>query len=148
MANFPTLGMTFFWSSSTSMTTVAAGSNTIGQIINVSGPSGSAPSIDVTHLGSGAREFIMGLRNEGELSIDVIFDPSDAGQFQLWTDRNARTKKGWVLKMSTYGTGNVQYIRSKGYLTGYNITNNIDDVMRASLTVLISSAVTLSSVSS
>lgn len=53
---------------------------TVAQVRNVSGPSMSGDSIDVTAHDSadGFREYVAGLRDGGEVTLDLIFDPAGA----------------------------------------------------------------------
>jgi hypothetical protein len=57
----------------------------IGDSTGWSGPRFTRNQIDVTHLGSTAKEFIAGLKDPGEFSVDVNFDLRDEGQMAAWT---------------------------------------------------------------
>ena len=63
----------------------------IAELTNIGGPSLSADTIDATShdslvIASGYREFIQGLRNGGEISIEGNFIPANPGQVALKTD--------------------------------------------------------------
>ena len=96
MANYEAQGTKLFWDDGTvAESTGTTGSDTgstkaaslIGQVVGFNGPTGSAGKIDVTNLLSTAKEFLMGLREEGELSIDVVYDPANSAQAAMFTDR-------------------------------------------------------------
>lgn len=64
-----------------SATLVTPTYTTIGNVKGISGiGSGEAGDIDITHLSSTAKEFTVGLKDEGTISLTLDFDPTDAGQ--------------------------------------------------------------------
>lgn len=63
----------------------------IGNATGWSGPSFTRNEIDVTALDSVAKEYILGLKDPGEFSIDVNVDKSDPGQEFLWENLNLNT---------------------------------------------------------
>ena len=72
----------------------------IAEVVQVTGPSESADMIDVTNHDSANtfREFIAGLRNGGEVSIEGNFKASDStGQIALHTDFQAGTSRTLTL---------------------------------------------------
>lgn len=49
---------------------------TVGQVRDIAGPSLKMDPIEVTHRGSASwREFVAGLRDGGEVSFDLVYDP-------------------------------------------------------------------------
>lgn len=75
--------------------TIAASDNqspesftTIGDVLSIGGPSGTAAEIDTTHLGSAAREFLIGLRDEGSVSLECNYDPDSTQHQDLLSDRD------------------------------------------------------------
>jgi len=142
MAFLESQGVVFYWSTDTASTTLttAAGS-IVGQVVGLNGPSGSAGKIDVTNLGSTAKQFLMGLRDEGDVSLDVIYDPADAGQLAMFTDRGARTKRTWGYLL-TDGSSNL--VKGVGFCTGFGITGAVDDSVKATITIAITGAVYVS----
>ena len=156
MAFLESQGNQFFWvvgstggissgnaSASTSGDTV--GGVAVGQIVAYNGPSGSAGKIDVTNLGSTAKQFLMGLRDEGDISLDVVYDPSTVvGHEQLFADRGTRTQRAWLLKLATGATA--MRIGGKAYCTGFSVTGAVDDAVKATMTLAITGAVNVSSV--
>lgn len=143
MANYESQGTKLFWDDGTvaisTGTTIdsTAAEKLIGQVVSFNGPTGSAGKIDVTNLLSTAKEFLMGIRDEGELSLDVVYDPSDTAQAAMFADRGTRTRRGWIIKLST----NNQKLGGLGYCTGFSVTGAVDDAVKASLTIAITGAV-------
>ena len=145
MAIFESQGVKIFWDdgtvyqASTGTTVDSTGTDKlIGQIIDFNGPTGSAAKIDVSHLLSTAKEFIMGLRDEGDLSINVVYDPADVGHNALFDDRSARTQRGWIIKLTT--TGN-EKLHGLGFCTGFAVTGAVDDAVKAVFTIAIDGGV-------
>ena len=71
-------------------TTLKKGVTAIAELTNIGGPSLSAATIDATSHDSadGYREFLQGLRDGGEISIEGNFIPGNAGQVAIVTDLN------------------------------------------------------------
>ena len=95
-------GTKLFWSTSTAASTSA--SALIGEVTDFTGPGGQAGVIDITHLGSTAKEKLIGLRDEGQLSMTLNFSATNVEQVALRTDRAARTKKRVTMKFSDTST--------------------------------------------
>ena len=71
-------------------------SHDIAEAVNITGPSESVDSLDVTNHDSSNefREFIAGLRDGGEVSFEANFKSSDSdGQIALHTDFQAGTAR-------------------------------------------------------
>lgn len=128
-------GVVLYWSTTTSLSTVI----TVGQVVSFNGPTGSASIIDVTHLGSTAKEKQMGLPDEGNISFDLILATSDNGQTKMRECRSARTKGHWCLKLTD---SSISVLHGDGYVTGFSITGAVDDVIKANTQVEITGPVT------
>lgn len=81
-------------------TVLSRDGNDVAELTNISGPSISLETIDATSHGSDDtyREFIAGLRDGGDITIEGNFIPSDTdGQVGLLTDLNAGTVQSFVI---------------------------------------------------
>ncbi len=60
----------------------------IAQVVNISGPSLSRDTVDATNHASTSRwkEFIGGLRDAGEVTVELQFDPDSTGHADLRSD--------------------------------------------------------------
>ena len=134
-----TQGSIFYWSTTTSLSTVIS----IGEVIGFNGPTGGANVIDVSHLGSTAREKLIGLRDEGQITLDCNLSPSNTGQTKLRECRAARTQGNWAIKLNDTA---ITMLNGHGYVSGFCITGAVDQVVKASITIEISGAVTYSTV--
>jgi len=129
-------GIGLFWSTTTSLST--ASQCAIGDVKSFSGPSGSANVIDVTHMLSTAKEKMMGLRDEGQCSIEVNLLTSSSGQNHMRDDRATRTKRCLTIDLNDSSTTKINF---KGYVTGFSIQGGVDNVVTGSITVEITGAV-------
>lgn len=111
--------------------------STVGEVVDFDGPGGSASVIDVTHLGSTAKEKRMGLMDEGQFSFNLNYVPDDAGQQALRAARAARSLKTFQL---TYTDGTVDTF--DGYVLSFSRSGGVDAKVSGSVTVEISGPVT------
>jgi hypothetical protein len=128
------------------MTIVGENYDTIGEITGFNGPTGSANIIDVTNLNSTAKEKMIGLRDEGQLSLDLNLNASaESNQMLLKTDRANRTLRKFDIKLTDIGTTSANHIPSgmnfDAYVSGFAITGSVDNAVKASITLEITSAV-------
>lgn len=123
-----TQGVTFTWNA-----------NTVGEITDFTGPGGAANVIDATHLGSTAREKIMGIADEGQFSFELNYVPTDAGQSALEADRLTRTRRACVLTLTDSPATTKSF---NAYCLEFSISGGVDDKISASVTLEIDGAVT------
>lgn len=143
---FNAQGTLLYWSTSTAAST-AAGS-VVAQVLSFNGPTGSANVIDVTHLGSTAKEFVMGLRDEGEISLTCNLAPSDSsGQNAMRANRAGRDlrKAVIVLADSTTPAACTRMIFD-AYCLGFAVQGSVDAAVQCNITLKITGGVTYSSV--
>jgi predicted secreted protein len=98
---------------------------------------GSAAVIDTTDFDSAAKEKSMGLPDEGQVSINLIFLPKDAGQTLVRAARSTRAATKFRLTLSD-GT---KYDFTAFVLT-FERTGSQDDVVQASANLEVTGAVT------
>ena len=109
---------------------------TIAEVTNISGPSLSMDTIEVTNLTSdnASREFIAGLKDGGEVTIDLNFLPA-AGTFTAflanWTNR---TKRNFKIVWSDAAPTTWSF---SGYVTNIEPSGSFDDKLTASATIKI-----------
>lgn len=126
-------GIKVFWSTATSHATAATCA--IDEVNSISGPSGGAGVIDVTHLLSTAKEKLMGLPDEGQITLECNLTSnlgSTGYQGNLRDSRESRKKGSFRLKLSTDN-----YIEGKGFVTTLNPSAGIDDKIGLSVTIEI-----------
>lgn len=118
-------------------TTVSIGGTLIGEMMSISGPNVTADAIDVTTMSStgGYREFIQGLKDGGELSIELKKHPGDAGQAAVYTSLNAGTADTIIL---TFPTSMATTWTFTGITTGFEDDIPLDDGIGMSITFKVS----------
>jgi hypothetical protein len=115
----------------------------VGGITNFSAPSGSPSIIDITNLGSTAKEKIVGFVDEGQFTFEVNVDSSDHIQWtHLKADRLTRTKRTWDILFSDMSTvAGATAVPSAalfdGYLTGYSVNAAVDAALKGNITIEI-----------
>lgn len=123
--------------------TLTRGGNAIAEIISLSAPSLSADSVDVTTMDSanGYREFIQGMRDAGEISVEGIFYPGDTnGQMGLISDFNTGLLQTFVLSFPSAMGASWTFT---GIVTGFEGDIPMDDKVGFTSTIKISGKPTL-----
>ena len=113
--------------------------NTVGEITNFDGPGGSASVIDVTTLQSVAKEKRMGLQDEGQFTFQMNLDPSDVQQAGLRADRAGRVLRNFRLVLTDVANTTLAF---SAFVLEFKINGAVDLVVKASVTLEISGAVT------
>lgn len=65
----------------------------IGKVTSISGVGGSAGEIDITNFDSTAKEFLVGLKDSGTVSLSYNYDPDDAGQTTMFSIEGGANKR-------------------------------------------------------
>lgn len=108
----------------------------VGEIQTVSGPTGQATVIDATHLSSEAKEKLMGLPDEGQVTLGGNYVDTDNGQDALLAARAAQEKRDFRITLSN-GSG----FLFQGFVLSFNIDLGVDDKVSFSATIEISGPV-------
>jgi hypothetical protein len=108
----------------------------VGYVTDWDGPGGSASVIDATHLRSAAREKLMGLMDEGQISLSLNWDNEDIGQEACRIARSARARKDFRIN---YTNGAVQTFG--GFVLAFPSSGGVDGKVEGSITVEITGAV-------
>ena len=112
---------------------------TVGNVVNITGPGGSASVIDVTNLSSTAKEKLMGLPDEGQITMELNYDPDNAQHQQIRNARKARTRLEFRITLTDATATILQFF---GYVLGFQLRVAVDQAVKASLTVEIDGSVT------
>jgi hypothetical protein len=117
--------------------------STIGQITAFNGPAISAAIIDVTNLQSTAKEKLVAVRDEGQLSITINLDPTvDADQhMSLKDDLRNRTRRMFDIRFTDVGTSLPSACYFAGYVNGFNPSGGLDKQLTAEITIALTSAI-------
>lgn len=115
---------------------------TIAEVQSVTGPGLSRDTYDVTHMESpsGYREFVGGLVDGGEVSIDLNFLPPNSTQTTL-RGLITSTAQTWNLVFPDASTTTWTMV---AFVTAFEPTAPHDDAMSASATLKLTGPVTFS----
>jgi len=120
---------------------------TIAQVLDISGPEFQVDTEETTSQSSagGYEEFIPTIKRSGNLTFDVLFDPNAAthesastGLIYVMTNRKLR---GFQLLMPTTAAKQWNFL---GYVVGFTQSNPVAGTQKASITIKISGAPTIS----
>lgn len=112
----------------------------VGQVVDISGlRGGQATVIDVTNLASTRREKRMGLADEGQVSLTVQYDPTDAQQIRLETLRDGRNLGNFKVLLTNSPATEFAF---SGYVLSFSVDSAVDQVIQGAVTIEITGEVT------
>ncbi len=112
----------------------------IGRVVSISGlGNGSSTEIDITDLSSTGKEFLLGLKDEGEVTITLNLDTGDTMQTGLRTDRDSRTLRNFELTLTDSGPTVITF---SALVKTFGIDVATEDKVPLNVTLRISGAVT------
>ena len=113
----------------------------IGQVMTISGPDGSASEIDVTNLSSTAKEFVIGLPDEGSVSLEVSFDYAGSVQHDtLHAARISQVLQHFQIRLSDSPRTTIDF---QAYVTQFSLSLGVDDKVQATFGLRITGAATI-----
>lgn len=113
----------------------------IGEIVSFTGPGGSANVIDVSALDSSAREKLVGLADNGQLTLEVNYDPAnEATHSSLRVDRDAATLRDFRIVFTDTGAEQWDF---QGYILGFSVGGSVDEKVNATYTIEITGTITV-----
>lgn len=123
-------------------TTFKLGNTAIGSLKSIGGIALSADTIDVTTLDNedGYKEFIGGMKDGGEVSLDGFFDAGDEGQKALYTAFESGSVKEATITFPAELKCSWQL---NGVVTAYETSADLSDAVTFSCTVKVSGKPTL-----
>jgi len=123
--------------------TIVATPTLIGEVVNISGPSMSAGTIDVTSQDSTDREFIGDtLADGGEVTFDCNYKNADAGQKELFTLLKSGAKQTFTLIFSDGATTGTTFTIT-GIVTGVSYDAQLGSNYKVSITVKVAAMPTI-----
>lgn len=118
---------------------------TIAQVVNIGGPGLKMDTLDVTNHSStdGWKEFVGGLLDGGEVSLEINFDPTAATHklsTGLLKDMSARTVRNFQLVFSDTGGTTWSFA---ALVSGFEPAAPVDGKLSATVTLKVSGKPTL-----
>lgn len=117
---------------------------TIGSITGFQGPGAQTAIIDVTHLGSDAKEKLVSMQDEGQVTINILSDPATAIEVAMRKFRIERTPRYYDIKLTDQTTvtgAQPTGVFFKGYIASQTYTAASEDALKMDMTIEVSSAV-------
>lgn len=111
---------------------------TLAEVTNITPPGWSRDAVDATHEQSPSahREFIAGLADAGEVSLDINYAPGGTAQASLEAEKILQGSSAAINRRITFPDGS--YVTFVGILTGFEPDAPIDDKMAATVTLKVS----------
>lgn len=131
----PAQGTTFEWPDDTPTTPVML---EVGGIQSYSGFDGERGEEDVTTMASTAMEFRQQLIDNGNLTLNLLYDPRDDGQAQMISDYAEGVEKEAVLTLSTGHT-----LTFVGWVKQFPIDAAANESLKTAVVIRITGDVTL-----
>ena len=113
--------------------------DTIGEVKSISGFDGQANEIDVTNLSSTAREYNMGLPDEGTVTLTCQLDPADTEQVNVRTARDNQTENNYQVTLTDAGPTTLTFA---AYCLRFSPSFDLDGVAMLEITLRITGAIT------
>lgn len=107
--------------------------------IQLGGP--SRGEIDVTDLDSPAKEFLMGLKDSGQLSLDVNFNPDNSVHTLLRSDIDSTSPRRF--RLTFRDTSPYTTYTFEAFVMGMPITMGVDQAVKATVTLRITGDITV-----
>lgn len=111
----------------------------VGEVTSFNGFDGAAAEIDVTHLQSAAKEFLMGLQDFGNFTIECNYLPADTGQDLL---RSAKASRDLHYFRATFSDASTATF--SGYVLSAPVSGGVDAKVDGSFQIRITGDVTFS----
>jgi hypothetical protein len=111
----------------------------IEEVISITGPSGTANVIDVSDLRSSRREKRAGLADNGNISFEIFYIPTNTQHAALRTMYGTRVGRQFQIEFTDSPATVWQF---EGYVTGFSASTSVDNVWKATITVEINGDIT------
>lgn len=108
----------------------------VGEIQEIGGPSGSADIINVSHLDSTAQEKLLGLPDEGQITLRGNYIPTDNGQVEMLEAKATRQRRDFKITLS-----NGQIWSGQCFVMAFNLEIAVNQQVRFSATIEITGSV-------
>jgi len=113
----------------------------IANVTGISGPDGQSPEIDVTNFADTARRFLAGLPDNGSVSADINWSSDENTNTTLYQLYQSGATRQYRIVLS-----NGDYFEFNAVVLGHPFTFAIDDVVKASISLRVSGAVSFTQV--
>jgi len=112
---------------------------TIAEINSIDGPGGTAAEIDVTDLSSTSKEFVLGLQDEGDISLGGNYIPANTQHALLRTLRASGASRNYRI---SFTDSPITTWTFAARVKGFSISNGVDGVTALSVTLRVTGSIT------
>ena len=112
---------------------------TITEVKSIDGPGGQTAEIDVTDLSSTAKEFVLGLQDEGDITLDMNYIPANTQHALLRTLRGSGAENNFRI---SFTDSPVTTWTFAARVKGFSISNAVDNVTALSVTLRVTGSIT------
>ena len=112
---------------------------TIPEVKSIAGPDGQASWMDTTDLASTAKEGRPGLKDEGQVRMQINYVPDNTVHTTLRNAFSNRTKK--AIRIIFTDTAPTTKWDFPAYVTGFQVRAEVDGVLMADVTLRIADAI-------
>lgn len=111
-------------------------------IVSMSAPSSEVPEIDASDLDSTSKEFIAGLKDNGEMTLKMNFNTDNAVHRAIRAAfvANPSTTKQWVIEWPD--TAPLTRWEFQGYVKSFKPTAGVDEKLSIDVTVRVTGDIT------
>lgn len=99
---------------------------------------GEGQEIDVTDFDSSAKEYLIGLKDEGTLSFSMNYNPDNAQHILLETLRDSQASSGFQIVLAA---GTLKTFTFDAFVKTIDLNLDADDAVRATVALRITGAV-------
>jgi hypothetical protein len=111
----------------------------MAQVRSIGDLGGDSGEIDTTDLSSTAKEYLMGLPDNGDLQLTLAWDPADARHVAMFTRETTQSLNNYKIVMSDTGAFTWAF---SAYVKSFKITGMTpDSLIEAQVTLRISGAI-------
>lgn len=113
---------------------------TIAQVLSVNGIGSGAPTeIDITQLSDTFKRYLMGLKDSDEITLTLMYDPGDATQTALRTEKENQTLRNYKLVLVDTGATEISFA---AYVKTFEIGVEMDDKLTLDVTMRLDQGAT------
>lgn len=112
----------------------------IGEVVGWTGPNESAAVVDITNLQSTVKEKLLMIRDSGEVSLDIFYNHEGTQQQEVRNDLRTKTANYYDIVLNDSASLD-SYFWFSAYPTAFSIQGAVDQAIKGSITLAISSGV-------
>lgn len=108
----------------------------------ISGLGGQKGDIETTNFDSLAKQFLTGLEDPGQVQVEINYAPADTSQTAIWALKESGALRTW--RIQSPGASPAPYFSFSATVQQFQVNWQTDDIVRATLTLRVSGAITKS----